>query len=109
MIQKLFQITRKLQLKCTIKTFSCTLDIKNPSELHWAEKTASNFDVEIKPNVSKYIAPRFSSRFVSSIKNNFDNGRNDYIPMFFWKNKGFHNSPTIPPSKISLRKRLLAN
>ena len=54
-------------------------------ELHWAKKTASNFDVEIKPNVSKYIAARFSSRFVSSIKDNFDNGRNDYIPMFFWK------------------------
>ena len=97
MIQKLFQITRKLQLKCTIKTFSCTLDIKNPSELHWAKKTASNFDVEIKPNISKYIAARFSSRFVSSIKNNFDNGRNDYIPMFFEKRKAFAIRLLFPP------------
>ena len=77
-------------------------------ELHWAKKTASNFDVETKRNVSKYIAAGFPSRFVSSIKDKFDNGKNEYIPVVSWERKGFDNSPTISHSKISFAKMFIS-
>ena len=48
-------------------------------ELHRAKKIASNFDIEIKRIVKKYTAAGFPSRFVLSIKDNFDSGKDNFI------------------------------
>ena len=48
-------------------------------ELHRAKKIASNFDIEIKRIVTKYTAAGFPSRFVRSIIDNFDSGKDNLI------------------------------
>ena len=48
-------------------------------ELHGAKKIASNFDFGIKRIVAKYTAAGFPSRFVRSIIDNFDSGKDNLI------------------------------
>ena len=48
-------------------------------ELHRAKKTASNFDMEIKRIFNKYTAAEVPSRFVHSIIDNFDSGKDNLI------------------------------
>ena len=48
-------------------------------ELHRAKKTASNFDMETKRIDNKYTAAEFPSRFVHSIIDNFDSGKDNLI------------------------------
>ena len=48
-------------------------------ELHRGKKIASNFDIEIKKVVTKYTAAGFPSRFVRSIIDNFDSGKDNLI------------------------------
>ena len=48
-------------------------------ELHRAKKTASNFDMEIKRIVNRYTAAEFPRRFVHSIIDNFDSGKDNLI------------------------------
>ena len=48
-------------------------------ELHRAKKIASNFDIEIKRIVNKYTAAGFPTRFVLSITDNFDSGKDNLI------------------------------
>ena len=48
-------------------------------ELHRAKKTASNFDMEIKRIVNRYTASEFPRRFVHSIIDNFDSGKDNLI------------------------------
>ena len=48
-------------------------------ESHKAKKITSNFDIEIKHIVIKYTAAGFPSRFVHSIIDNFDSGRDSLI------------------------------
>ena len=48
-------------------------------ELHRAKKIACNFDIEIIHIVYKCIAAGFPTRFVRSIIDNFNNGKNDLI------------------------------
>ena len=43
------------------------------------KKIPSNFDIEIKCIVNKYTAARFPSRFVHSIIDNFDSGKDNLI------------------------------
>lgn len=44
----------------------------NIGELHRAKKIACNFDIEIKRTVNKYTVAGFSSRFIHSTKDNFN-------------------------------------
>ena len=48
-------------------------------ELHRAKKIASNFDIEVKRIVNKYTAAGFPSRFVLSIMDNFNSGKDNLI------------------------------
>ena len=48
-------------------------------ELHRAKKIDSNFDIEIKRIINKYTAAGFRNRFVSSIIDNFDSGKDNLI------------------------------
>ena len=48
-------------------------------EFHRAKKIGSNFDIEIKRIVNKYMAVEFPSRFVRSIIDNFNSGKDDLI------------------------------
>ena len=48
-------------------------------ELHRAKKIASNFDIEIKRIVNKYTVAGFPTRFVSSVVDNFDSGKDNLI------------------------------
>ena len=48
-------------------------------ELHRAKKTASNFDMEIKRIFNNYTAAEVPSRFVHSIIDNFDSGKDNLI------------------------------
>ena len=51
------------------------------SEIHRTNKFFSNFYSKIKRIVNKYIATRIPTRFVCSIVDNFNNGKNYYSPM----------------------------
>ena len=48
-------------------------------ELHRAKKNISNFYVEIKRIVNKYTAAGFTGRFVRSVIDNFDSGKDNLI------------------------------
>ena len=48
-------------------------------ELDRAKKIVSNFDMEIKRIVNKYTAAGFPGRFVHSIIDNFDSGKDNLI------------------------------
>ena len=48
-------------------------------ELHRAKKIASNFDIEIKCIVTTYTAAGFPNRFVRSVIDNFDSGKDNLI------------------------------
>ena len=48
-------------------------------KLHRAKKIVSNFDMEIKRIVKKYTAAGFPNRFVHSIIDNFDSGKDNLI------------------------------
>ena len=68
--------TTKISMKCKCNAIT--------GELHRAKKTASNFasnfwDIEVKCIVNKYTAAGFSIRFICSIRDNFDNGKDNLI------------------------------
>ena len=48
-------------------------------EFHRAKKITSNFDIEIKLIVNNYAATRFACRFVRSITDNFDSGKDNLM------------------------------
>ena len=48
-------------------------------KLHRVKKIVSNFDMEIKRIVKKYTAARFPNKFVHSIIDNFDSGKDNLI------------------------------
>ena len=72
-------------------------------ELHRAKKIASNFDIDIKPIVNKYTAAGFPSRFIRSIIDNFDSGKDNLIipQWLFEERKAFIIHLPLSPSNES--------
>ena len=85
---------------------------RNPiiGELHRAKKIASNFDIEIKRIVKKYTAVEFPSRFVLSIIDNVDSGKNNLIipQWLFGERKAFTIHLPFSPSNESFVKRFIS-
>ena len=79
-------------------------------ELHRAKKIASNFDIEIKQIVNKYTAAGFPSRFVLSIIDNFDSGKDNLIirQWFFEERKAFIIHLPFSPSNESFVKSFIS-
>ena len=79
-------------------------------ELHRAKKIASNFDIEIKRIVKKYTAAGFPSRFVLSIMDNFDSGKDNLIipQWLFQERKAFTIHLPFSPSNESFVKRFIS-
>ena len=79
-------------------------------ELHRAKKIASNFDIEIKHIVVKYTAAGFPSRFVLSIIDNFDSGKDNLIipQWLFEKRKAFTIHLPFSPNNESFVKRFIS-
>ena len=79
-------------------------------ELHRAKKIASNFDIQIKRIVKKYIAAGFPSRFVLSIIDNFDSGKDNLIipQWLFEEKKAFTIHLPFSPSNESFVKRFIS-
>ena len=79
-------------------------------ELHRAKKITSNFDMEIKRIVNKYTAAGFPGRFVYSIIDNFDSGKNNLIipQWLFDERKAFTIHLPFSPSNESFRKTLVS-
>ena len=79
-------------------------------ELHRAKKIASNFDIEMKRIVNKYTAARLPSRFVCSIIDNFDSGKdNGIIPQWlFEERKAFTIHLPFSPSNESFVKTFIS-
>ena len=75
-------------------------------ELHRAKKTASNFDMEIKRIFNKYTAAGFPSRFVHSIIDNSDRGKDNLIiPQWLFEEiKAFTIHLPFSPSNESFAK-----
>ena len=75
-------------------------------ELQQAKKSAFNFNMEIKCIVNKYTAAGFSSRFVYSIIDNFDSGKDNMImpQWLFDERKTFTSHLTFSPSNESIVK-----
>ena len=75
-------------------------------ELHRAKKNASNFDIEIKRIVTKYTAARLPSRFVCSVIDSFDNGKDNLImpQWLFEERKTFTIHLTFSPSNEGFAK-----
>ena len=77
-------------------------------ELHRSKKIASNFDIDIKCIANKYTAARLPSRFVSSIIDKFDSGKDNLItPKWFDKRKAFTTYLPFSPSNESFAKPLI--
>ena len=79
-------------------------------ELRRAKKIASNFHIEIKRIVNKYTAARFPSRFVCSIIDNFDSGKDNLIipQWLFEERKGFTIHLPFSPSNESFVKTFIS-
>ena len=79
-------------------------------ELHRAMKIASNFDIEIKCIVKTYTAAVFPSRFVLSITDNFDSGKDNLIipQWLFEERKAFTIHLPFFPSNESFAKRFIS-
>ena len=79
-------------------------------ELHRAKKIASNFDIEIKRIVTKYTAAGFPSRFVRSIIDNSDSGKDNLIipQWLFEERKTFTIHLPFFPSNESLGKTFIS-
>ena len=79
-------------------------------ELHRAKKIASNFDIEIKRTVKKYTAAGFPSRFVLSIIDHFDSGKDNLIipQWLFEERKAFTIHLPFSPSNESYVKRFIS-
>ena len=75
-------------------------------EFHRAKKIGSNFDIEIKRIVNKYMAAEFPSRFVRSIIDNFNSGKDDLIisQLTFEERKAFTIHVPFSPSNESFSK-----
>ena len=78
--------------------------------MHRAKKIASNFDIEIKRIVKKYTAAGFPSRFVLSIMDNFDSGKDNLIipQWLFEERKAFTIHLPFSPSNESFVKRFIS-
>ena len=85
---------------------------RNPiiGELHRAKKIASNFDIEIKRIVKKYTSVGFPSRFVLSIIDNFDSGKDNLIipQWLFGERKSFTIHLPFSPSNENFVKRFIS-
>ena len=79
-------------------------------ELHRAKKIASNFDIEIKRIVKKYTAAGFPSRFVLSIIDDFDSGKDNLIipQWLFEERKAFTIHLPFSPSNENFVKRFIS-
>ena len=79
-------------------------------ELHRAKEIASNFDIEIKCTVKTYTAGGFPSRFVLSIIDNFDSGKDNLIILqwLFEERKAFTIHLPFSPSNESFVKRFIS-
>ena len=79
-------------------------------ELHRAKKIVSNFDIEIKRIVNKYTAAGFPSRFVLSIIDNFESGKDNLIiPQWLLEErKAFTIHLPFSPSNESFVKRFIS-
>ena len=77
-------------------------------ESHKAKKITSNFDIKIKHIVNKYTAAGFPSRFVHSIIDNFDSGKDSLIisQWLFDEKKAFTTHLPFSPSNESFVKTL---
>ena len=80
-------------------------------ELHRAKKIASNFDIEIKRIVNKYTVAGFPTRFVRSIADNSDSGKDNLIipQWLFEERKAFTIHLSFSPSNESFAKTCLAS
>ena len=80
-------------------------------ELHRAKKIASNFDIEIKRIVNKYTVAGFPTRFVRSIVDNSDSGKDNLIisQWLFEERKTFTIHLSFSPSNESFAKTCLAS
>ena len=78
--------------------------------MHRAKKIASNFDMEIKRVVNKYTVAEFPSRFVHSIIDNFDSGKDNLIipQWFFDERKTFTIHLPFSPSNESFVKTIVS-
>ena len=79
-------------------------------ELHRAKKIASNIDREIKRIFNKYTAAGFASRFVHSIIDNFDSGKDNLIipQWLFDERKAFTIHLPFSPSNESFVKTFIS-
>ena len=69
-------------------------------ELKIARRIASNFKMEIKRIVNKYIAAGFPTRYVCSIVDNYNNDKDDLIlPQWLFERNAFIISLPFSPSK----------
>ena len=78
-------------------------------ELHRAKKIASNIDREIKRIFNKYTAAGFASRFVHSIIDNFDSGKDNLImpQWLLYEREAFTIHLTFSPSNESFVKTII--
>ena len=79
-------------------------------ELHRAKKIASNFDIEIKRIVNKYTTAGFPGRFVRSIVDNSDSGKDNLIipQWLFEERKAFTIHLPFSPSNESFMKTFIS-
>ena len=101
------QVYNKIKKLCVHATSKIPVRYKRDAiigELKRAKKTVSIFDIEIKRIVNKYTAAGFPSRFVRSIKDNFDSGKDNLImpQWLFEKRKAFANHLPFSLSNKSL-------
>ena len=80
-------------------------------ELHSAKKMASNFEMEIKCIINKYTAVGFPSRFIHSIIDNFDSGKDNLIipQWFFDERKAVTIHPPFSPNNENFVKTFASN
>ena len=79
-------------------------------ESHKAKKITSNFDTKIKHIVNKYTAAGLPSRFVHSIIDNFDSGKDSLIisQWLFDEKKAFTIHLPFSPSNESFVKTFIS-
>ena len=78
-------------------------------ELHRAKKIAPNIDRDIKQIVNKYTAAGFPSRYVHSIIDNFDSGKDNLIipQWLLYEREAFTIHLTFSPSNESFVKTII--
>ena len=78
-------------------------------ELKIARRIASNFKMEIKRIVNKYIAAGFPTRYVCSIVDNYNNDKDDLIlPQWLFERNAFIISLPFSPSNEIFAKTFIS-